>query len=127
MINSLQGVLDKSHLLDGGSGLWKKHPSLSRLFQRFTADYDKFRSLAESCVDSALKGQKKDSLMTKLKMDHECDEETLRALAEDLLFAGIDTSSHLVAFSLYFLAKNQRVQSNLLDEVKTRSFAKPGK
>ena len=38
-------------------------------------------------------------------------------MAIDMLFAGIDTSSHTIAFALYYLAKNPNVQEKLHDEV----------
>ena len=39
-----------------------------------------------------------------------CDTGTATIMALDMLFAGIDTSSHTIAFALYHLAKNPRVQ-----------------
>ena len=39
-----------------------------------------------------------------------CDTGTATIMALDMLFAGIDTSSHTIAFALYHLAKNPTVQ-----------------
>ena len=57
--------------------------------------------------------------------DYKCDEATLRALSEDLIFAGIDTTSHTVAFALYFLSKNPEAQAKLRIE-NNGSFSQPG-
>ena len=119
MIDALQRVLDKSHLLDGGTGLWKRHPSLSRVFCQFSSDYAHFRRLVGQVVSSS---------ETTAGLDSKAGGgEMLEALAEDLLFAGIDTTSHLVAFGLYHLATNQDAQQSLLNEVKSNQPGQPGK
>ena len=117
MIDALQRVLDKSHILDGGTGLWKRHPSLSRGFCQFSSDYAHFRRLAGQVVSSS-------ETTAGLEAG---GGEMLEALAEDLLFAGIDTTSHLVAFGLYNLATNQDAQMSLLNEVKSNQPGQPGK
>ena len=70
MIDALQRVLKKGQLLDGGTGLWKRKPEWSRLFQSFSADYHLFRRLAnETCFQSDDGPSKKvTSIMSKLKV-----------------------------------------------------------
>ena len=48
-----------------------------------------------------------------------CSEQVATVMALDMIFAGIDTSSHSSAFFLYHLAKNPRVQDKLREEVAT--------
>ena len=70
MIDALQRVLKKGQLLDGGTGLWKRKPEWSRLFQSFSADYHLFRRLAnETCFQSDDGPSKKvTSIMSKIKV-----------------------------------------------------------
>ena len=46
-----------------------------------------------------------------------CSEQVATVMALDMIFAGIDTSSHTSAFFLYHLAKNPQVQDRLREEV----------
>jgi cytochrome P450 family 49 subfamily A len=48
-----------------------------------------------------------------------CDERVASVMAQDMIFAGIDTSSHAAAFFMYHLAMNPDVQEKLYKEVKT--------
>ena len=46
-----------------------------------------------------------------------CDQEIASVMAMDMMLAGIDTSSHTVAWTLYQLAANPAVQENLHNEI----------
>ena len=54
-----------------------------------------------------------------------CDTGTATIMALDMLFAGIDTSSHTIAFALYHLAKNPRVQVDLAEYKNSRQETIP--
>lgn len=47
-----------------------------------------------------------------------CDESTAIVMALDMMFAGIDTSSHTSAYAMYQLAKNPKVQEKLYSEIR---------
>jgi len=59
-----------------------------------------------------------DKTLLELFTERGCDTGTATIMALDMLFAGIDTSSHTIAFALYHLAKNPGVQDRLYEEVK---------
>jgi cytochrome P450 len=51
--------------------------------------------------------------------DRGCDDATAIVMALDMMFAGIDTSSHLTAFAMFQLARNPEVQERLYQEIKS--------
>ena len=68
----------------------------------------------------SLPGLKEDGDPTLLELfkSRGCDEKTAVVMALDMIFAGIDTSSHTAAFMMYHLAENPEVQERLYQEVK---------
>ena len=118
IINSVQGVFEKSRLLDEGLGLWRKFPQLSRLFNSFGSDYDQFLNLSKKYIKLALDDEDPESAALLRSLAAEgFNEDMMTALAVDAMFAGIDTSSHLIAFTMYYLAKHPEVQTKLYDEI----------
>ena len=47
-----------------------------------------------------------------------CDETTAIVMALDMMFAGIDTSSHTSSYAMFHLAKHPEVQEKLYREIK---------
>ena len=47
-----------------------------------------------------------------------CDETTAIVMALDMMFAGIDTSSHTSSYAMFQLAKHPEVQEKLYREIK---------
>ena len=47
-----------------------------------------------------------------------CDETTAIVMALDMMFAGIDTSSHTSSYAMFQLAKHPEVQEKLYGEIK---------
>jgi hypothetical protein len=70
-----------------------------------------------------VKGNKGDDkgepTLIEMFFDRGCDEATAIIMALDMMFAGIDASSHLSAYALYRLARNPEVQERLYQEIKT--------
>jgi cytochrome P450 len=59
-----------------------------------------------------------DPSLLELFFDHGCDERTASVMAQDMIFAGMDTSAHAAAFFMYHLAMNPDNQERLFQEVK---------
>ena len=108
-------ILHYSKKLDGGLRLWEKFPSKD--FDHFYQTYRTFKSLAHSHIkESFHKEDAGESLVSNLKMSGHSTE-MITTLATELMFGGVDTTSHSVIFSLYLLANNKTHQQRLREEL----------
>ena len=124
LIRAVSTIFKTSAILDNGIQLWKHLPK-SRELDRFIESCEVFKMLATKYVKASLERIKdrpsssKNEEPTLLELFHArgCDEVTALVMALDMIFAGIDTSSHTVAFAMYRLAKNPQVQEKLYQEI----------
>ena len=110
-------ILHYSKKLDVGLRLWETFPSKD--FDYFCETYRSFKRLAHRhIVDSIDEDQESESLVRDLKMAG-YSAEIITSIATELLFGGVDTTSHSVIFSLYLLANNREQQEVLRQELDT--------
>lgn len=117
MIEMVQKILKGNKALDSGLRLWEIFPSKD--FDKFFSNYQTFTQTAMKYIknteyrpsSSCPKGLISDLALLG------CDESTISVMASDLLFGGVDTTSHSTIFALYLLATNQDKQEKLLKEI----------
>jgi len=85
--------------------------------QMFFSICEKHIEEARTHLQNTERKEGEDKTLLELFSERGCDTGTSTIMAIDMLFAGIDTSSHTIAFALYYLAKNPNVQEKLHDEV----------
>lgn len=119
MYQSVSEILHYSKKLDGGLRLWETFPT--KEFEYFCDTYRTFKRLAHRHIeDSFSKTGGSESLLSDLKMSGQSPE-MITTVATELLFGGVDTTSHSVIFSLYLLANNKTKQERLRQELDTIS------
>ncbi len=122
IIRAVSDIFSNAMYLDNGAQLWKYFPS-PRL-TKFKSGYETFRDLCSVYIQKALedlKSQKdpaEDPSLLELFFARGCDENTAIVMALDMMFAGIDTSSHTSSYVMFQLAKHPQVQDTLYEEVK---------
>ena len=119
-------ILHYSKKLDVGLRLWEIFPSKD--FDYFCETYRSFKRLAHRHIEDSIDedhDQGSESLVRDLKMaGHSA--EMITSIATELLFGGVDTTSHSVIFSLYLLANNWSQQEQLrqeLDRLQARDWS----
>ena len=110
-------ILHYSKKLDVGLRLWEIFPSKD--FDYFCETYRSFKRLAHRHIEDSIdEDEGSESLVRDLKLaGHSA--EMITSIATELLFGGVDTTSHSVIFSLYLLANNRRQQEILRAELDT--------
>ena len=119
MIRAVQGVLAHSKTLDSGLRLWERLPLPSRDFAAFLDHYRTFKASARQCIEEAGEAGEAaagPSLVSDLARSG-CPRAVTSAAAVELLFGGVDTTSHTAIFLLYLLASNPGVQERLHAEL----------
>ena len=123
IIRAVSDIFRTSAVLDNGAQLWRL--LYSPTLNQFTEGYNVFKDLCYRHIRVALddiKAKKDDDegdpSILELLFARGCDENTAVVMAIDMIFAGIDTSSHTLAFLMYQLAKNPDVQEKLYQEIK---------
>ena len=97
--------------------LWEIFPS--RDFDYFCETYRAFKRLAHRHIEVSFdEDQRSESLVRDLKKAG-YSAEMITSVATELLFGGVDTTSHSVIFSLYLLANNRIHQDQLRQELDT--------
>nr|APH81397.1 cytochrome P450 CYP3020A1 [Tigriopus kingsejongensis] len=124
IINGVSTILKTTADLDNGIHFWKYFPSSS--FKAFTEACDIFKETCFKYIHKSLeeikhKPHTADADKTLLEQFHDrgCDEATTVVMALDMIFGGIDTTSHTVAFALYNLAMNPKTQETVFQEIKS--------
>ncbi|RXG61017.1 putative cytochrome P450 49a1 [Armadillidium vulgare] len=127
MINNADKMLKAMRVTELGLPLWKIFATPS--YKKLKYSHDAFLSFADENIRKAEK-----DLMVKKSSNNEAEMTLMETLLNtegltrkdvvtmilDMLFGGIDTTSHTVAFTLYLLAKNPDKQKKLqleIDEV----------
>ena len=116
MIRAVQGVLAHSKTLDSGLRLWERLPLPSRDFAAFLDHYRTFKASARQCIEEAGEAAAGPSLVSELARSG-CPRAVTSAAAVELLFGGVDTTSHTAIFLLHLLASNPGVQERLHAEL----------
>ena len=108
-------ILHYSKKLDTGLRLWEIFPSKD--FDYFCETYRSFKRLAHRHIEDSIdEDQGSESLVRDLKLaGHSA--EMITSIATELLFGGVDTTSHSVIFCLYLLANNRSQQEQLRQEL----------
>ena len=110
-------ILHYSKKLDVGLRLWETFPSKD--FDYFFETYRAFKRLAHRHIEDSFEedqDQEGESLVRDLKMAG-YSAEMITSIATELLFGGVDTTSHSVIFCLYLLANNGSQQEQLRQEL----------
>ena len=126
IIRAVGDIFSNSQILDNGLQMWRFFPS--RRLNNFHHGYNVFRDMCKAYIDEAVIEIKKkqatdgqeegDPSMLELFFSRGVDENTAVVMALDMMFAGVDTSSHTSGFLMYQLAKHPNVQERLFQEVK---------
>ena len=109
-------ILHYSKKLDVGLRLWETFPSKD--FDYFCETYRAFKRLAHRHIEDSFEEEEQgdESLVRDLKMAG-YSTEMITSIATELLFGGVDTTSHSVIFCLYLLANNRSHQDQLRQEL----------
>lgn len=106
----------------GGLPFWKLFPTPT--WRRFAKASDVFSEIVFRYINRALEELKnaddsKDlTLLQSMLMEKDLDASGALVMITDMLFAGIDTTSHTIGFFLYALARNPDKQELLYEEIK---------
>ena len=139
IVRGVGEVFSNSQTLDNGLQIWKFLPSPK--LNEFEQGYKTFRDMCVMYIEQAIKEIKEkkisknlhhhldaeevdiegddDPSMLELFFERGVDESTAIVMALDMMFAGVDTSSHTSAFIMYQLAKHPNVQEKLYKEIST--------
>ncbi|XP_054714948.1 probable cytochrome P450 301a1, mitochondrial [Uloborus diversus] len=127
LIVAIQTIFDLFMKLEPAAGnfpFWKYFPTPA--WKRYVAAADTFTELAFKYINRALEALKSKSgnednltLLENMLLKKELDPSAIMVMVADMLMAGVDTTSHTVAFLLYHLAKNPEKQKILFDELVT--------
>merc|ERR1712210_154882 len=96
MVDLVHRILERGKSLDSGFRLWEVLPSTS--FREFCRLHKEFSLLTGNYIQEALHrndvgGKMVSSLVQQLAADG-CDKKTISTMASDLMFGGVDNTSH---------------------------------
>ncbi len=128
LINTVSTIFETASRLDNGIHFWRVLPS--KKYTKFVAACETFKTIALKYIHASLEAIREkrrlsgaavgdDDNPTLLEMfaARGCDEATTVTMALDMMFAGVDTTSHALSFAMYHLARNPEVQERLHAEV----------
>ena len=126
VIGAVRDIFETNANLDQAFLQWWRYLP-SQEMRRFLGATEVFQTLTTKYVGQAMRriaespSQDNSGPPTLLELfaARGCSERVATVMALDMIFAGIDTSSHTSAFFLYHLAKNPRAQEELRKEVAT--------
>ncbi|XP_068235984.1 probable cytochrome P450 49a1 isoform X2 [Palaemon carinicauda] len=124
LIQHINTIFDSLNECEHGVQLWRLYPTAS--YKKLQKAHEEFLRIADQNIR-----QTEEALLSKTRTD---EDENLTLMEEllltpglsrkdvvtlilDMLFAGVDTTSHTIGFTLYLLAKNPNCQAKLQDEV----------
>ncbi|XP_042225713.1 probable cytochrome P450 49a1 [Homarus americanus] len=120
IVNELFDLLNETEI---NLPYWKIYPT--RAFRKLKKNHQEFLELADYHIQETeaqlnsndSSGHKEPSMMETLLLTPGLSRKDVVTLILDMLFAGIDTTSHTIGFTLYLLARNPEVQARLQREV----------
>ncbi|XP_076450255.1 cytochrome P450 302a1, mitochondrial-like isoform X2 [Babylonia areolata] len=121
-IQSVSDVMEVTHSENKKPFLFRHSASFRKLvkaqsFIRRLSAQEAIRTLTDfTQTDRAVDGESGD-LIPYLMTKTELTEQQVMTLISEFFFAGVDTTSHLLGFALFCLAKNPEVQENLIQEI----------
>ena len=126
VIGAVRDIFESNAYLDQALLQWWKYLP-SREMRRFRRATEVFQTVTTKYVGQAMKriadAQSRDErgppTLLELFAARGCSEKVATVMALDMIFAGVDTSSHSSAFFMYHLARNPLVQDRLRREVET--------
>jgi len=114
MVDLVHRILEHGKSLDSGFRFWEVVPSAS--FREFCRLHKEFSLLTGNYIQEALhrtdSGKMRSSLLHQLAREG-CDKKTISTMASDLMFGGVDNTSHACIFCLHLLATNPEEQEHL--------------
>ena len=93
-----------------------------KTYRSYSNAHDTLIKITSECIRQAMEMSKHrldddgKNLLSRF-MENGCSEEEAITMAIDMMVAGIDTSAHTVAWTLYYLADNEEIQDILLKEI----------
>lgn len=122
LINLVNDLFSCLHLNEFGLHLWRFFPT--KTYRTLREKHNEFLRLADSNIREtealllAMGTEDQEiTLLERLLMVPGLTRKDVVTFILDMLFAGIDTTSHTMAFTLYLLARNPEVQAKLQQEV----------
>ncbi|KAG0696817.1 putative cytochrome P450 49a1 [Chionoecetes opilio] len=122
LIRLVNDLFHNLNLTEYGVHTWRIFPT--KPFRTLRDKHNEFLRLADSNIREteasllALGTEDRElTLMEKLLMTPGLSRKDVTTLILDMLFAGIDTTSHTMAFTLYLLARHPEAQAKLQEEV----------
>lgn len=124
LIKAVGEMFGLNYRLDNGLQLWRYSPVQGPTMRKLEEHCKVFYSICERHIQESLaklqareKKEGEDKTLLELFAERGCDSGMATIMALDMLFAGVDTSSHTISFALYHLARNPRVQDKLHSEI----------
>lgn len=125
LINIVNTLFSSLAVTEMRTQLWRLFPTPS--YRRLKENHAKLINIVEQKIDESVANlhQRKDenhtgrkgSVIQTLLSKPGLSKRDVITFIMDIVFAGIDTTSHTVAFALYLLAKNPEAQKKLQEEV----------
>lgn len=126
LIREANNMMDAFAAAEIGPQLWRFFPTPTFIKLRNSqneflkvADENIRQTEAQLLAKGSSYSEEDLTLMETLLLTPGLSRKDVVTLILDMLFAGIDTTSHTVAFTLYLLAKNPKCQAKLQEEVDT--------
>ncbi|XP_063612677.1 probable cytochrome P450 49a1 [Penaeus indicus] len=123
LIHSANNIFEAMNDTEISAGMWRFFPTAA--YRKLKANHQLFLEVADNNIQETeallrAKTSKEDeelTLMESLLLMPGLSRKDVVTLILDMLFAGIDTTSHTVGFTLYLLARNPEVQARVQKEV----------
>ncbi|KAK7086328.1 hypothetical protein SK128_002127 [Halocaridina rubra] len=123
LIRQANNIFDALNDTEVSAQLWRIYPNAA--YRKLQKSHDEFLKIADHNIQETEKrllakdpnSEDDLTLMETLLLTDGLTRKDVVTLILDMLFAGIDTTSHTMAFTLYLLAKNPECQAKLQAEI----------